>query len=426
MSWALAVEAVLLVLALVLLLVPDWPLDFVEIRTIPSRALIEPEEGPSLTSPAMLPVPASGVRVRISRPGYLPADTTIELGTGVYLVYLGYLFPVSIGSIPPGAEVRVDGAPAGRTPVVVEVTSPGTHVIEAVSPDSVILRDTIVLAGNRRREVLFRFPTPVSGGLVFIPGGTFDFQSTDGARLPAAPAGLAPYYIGATEVTNASFCMFLNAVDPLALPDSVMGRGLTPLLGDLFRCDYPLDIMAVPTGGYAVHEGLETHPVRGLTVAACLRYCEWLTQVDTRDLVFRLPTEHEWEYAARAGGGISWPWGDEEPDGTLLNCSDSCEGIARRAPWIVDGYPETSPAGSFPPNPWGLRDMAGNVWEWCSDWQGGEASASFAGGDTIRCLRGGSWLSDPLDCRCASRLGLDGTLGYPFAGFRLAAEIPGP
>lgn len=420
----LAAELSLLAALAAMLFVPDWPKGMVDVATVPSGAQLNLLDAPGATSPARLPMPAGGLHITAEAPGYLPLDTLIPPRTGSVTLYLRYAFPVTVTSVPSGAVVLFDGVERGRTPATFEAGNPGRHVVTAVSDDSVAVSRTVVLAVNRPVSIHLPFPVESSGGMLFIPGGEYRFQGGPGATLPSRTVRVEPFYLGATEVTNARYCAYLNSVDPGARPDSVLGNGRTPLLADLFRCDWPLDIRAVESGGYAVLEGLELHPVRSLSFRACSLYCDWLTSVDDRGITYRLPTEIEWEYAATAGDGREWPWGADPPSGLLLNCSDSCETIARREPDLADGHSQTAPAGSYRPGPWGLYDMAGNVWEWCSDWQGGEGFARFGVEDTIRCLRGGSWLSSAGDCRCATRLGLDAGMGYPFAGFRIAGSVP--
>ncbi len=421
-SWVLPTELCLLAAALALLLVPDWPRGFVAVQTIPSGSTVTPEDSPGFRAPAWLPVPEGGVRITVTLDGYVPADTLVLPGDRNVMVYLDYVFPVTVTSRPSGAAVLVDGRDAGTTPVTLGIAEPGRHVVSAVS-GRVELRETIVLAANTPSSLHFSFPSEAGGGLVFIPGGEYEFQGGPGGGLPPRTVSVGDFYLGRTEVTNLEFCNFLNSMDPRAVPDPVLGSGKTTFLSELFACDYPLEIAAIEAGGYLVNPGREGFPVRGVTYAACSLYCDWLTLVDGSRMSFRLPSEIEWEYAASTGDGRTWPWGDSQPDGSLLNCSDASETIAARAPEISDGFSETSPAGSFPGNPWGLVDMAGNVWEWCSDLQGGGSLTPQGAPDTIGCLRGGSWLSSPGDCRCAARLLLDAGLGYPFAGFRVAATM---
>ena len=129
----------------------------------------------------------------------------------------------------------------------------------------------------------------------------------------------------------------------------------------------------------------DSHPVVCVSWYGAAAFCNWLSrqagleevyalhddkgvEADFSKVGFRLPTEAEWEYAARSGGKvIKYPWGNKF-DGTKLNFADkSSESDFADKRWD-DGYKYTSPVGSFPPNELGLYDMAGNVSEWCNDW----------------------------------------------------------
>jgi formylglycine-generating enzyme required for sulfatase activity len=145
--------------------------------------------------------------------------------------------------------------------------------------------------------------------------------------------------------------------------------------------------------------------------------------------VYRLPTEAEWEYAARSGGKkYKYSWGNGGPSGNIADESAK----RKHSDWTVwqgydDGYAQTAPVGSFSPNELGLYDMTGNVWEWCSDWYGESyygrsPRANPQGPDSgpVRVLRGGSWGSAPGALRASfrSRFGPSGRFGL--FGFRLA------
>ena len=133
---------------------------------------------------------------------------------------------------------------------------------------------------------------------------------------------------------------------------------------------------------------------------------------------FRLPTEAEWEYACRAGSTTRFPWG-HDPEYSQLG----------QYAWYRDNSGDkTHPVGQKQPNAWGLSDMHGNVYEWCSDWFGDYSSASQtdptgpSSGD-CRILRGGDWYLDPQFCRSANRSGSTPTGAYNFLGFRLVREL---
>jgi len=135
----------------------------------------------------------------------------------------------------------------------------------------------------------------------------------------------------------------------------------------------------------------------------------------------RLPSEAEWEYAARAGTSTQYWWGDDIG-------SNRANGLETGSPWSGE---QTSPVGSFEPNPFGVYDTAGNVWEWVQDlWHGNyngapaDGSAWEVGGDGgRRVIRGGSWFIEPETLRSASRFG--GSPGYRLylLGFRLAQDV---
>ena len=134
-----------------------------------------------------------------------------------------------------------------------------------------------------------------------------------------------------------------------------------------------------------------------------------------------MPSEAEWEYAARAGSTTRYSWGQD-----IGRNRANCDGCGSR--WDGD---ETAPAGSFAPNGWGLHDMHGNVWEWVEDcWHQNyvraprDGSAWTSGGDCGgRVLRGGSWFDPPASLRSATRAGVAGNRVADAIGFRVSRTL---
>ncbi|MFC1572141.1 formylglycine-generating enzyme family protein [Candidatus Eisenbacteria bacterium] len=185
------------------------------------------------------------------------------------------------------------------------------------------------------------------------------------------------------------------------------------------------------------------HPVKEVTWYGSVRYCDWLSlQVGLPRAYehdgdwscnggdpygaegYRLPTDAEWEYAAQFDDERIWPWGNEEPDCSRANFYDD--------PDYCVGW--TAPVGSYPeaPEALGLSDMAGNVWEWCNDWQVCALGTSPAidppgpGSATYRVLHGGSWGYVGGQSRCAYRSGTYPHGSDRFIGFRAARTISAP
>jgi len=174
------------------------------------------------------------------------------------------------------------------------------------------------------------------------------------------------------------------------------------------------------------------HPINCVDHAMATRFCA------ARGA--RLPTEAEWEYAARGPDGRIYPWGDEAPSAKLLNgCGKECVAWGRsvREPLVAlyaddDGFSQTAPVGSFPlgRSRFGLLDVAGNVWEWVADWYGSytaEPKHDPAGpnGGEARVIRGGAWNgSDPSWLNPSYRYGQRPDALSHGIGFRCAASLP--
>jgi formylglycine-generating enzyme required for sulfatase activity len=152
----------------------------------------------------------------------------------------------------------------------------------------------------------------------------------------------------------------------------------------------------------------DNHPVVYVSSKEAEKFCQWLSAKDGKK--YRLPTEAEWEYAARGQDGRSFPWGDKFDAGHYANFADSRTNFAWRDTVIDDGFAETAPVGSYPrgASPFGLEDMSGNVFEWCLDYfepyKGKERlNPRSAMTNAKRIYRGGSWKSRSANLRTTAR-----------------------
>ncbi len=221
---------------------------------------------------------------------------------------------------------------------------------------------------------------------VYVPAGEFEMGSDQGEadEQPVHTVALDAFWLDKTEVTNAQYQTCVTA--------SVCGR--SPYTGNDDYND-------------------ENQPVVGIDWNGAVTYCEWAGG--------RLPTEAEWEYAARGPGGLIYPWGNDWQTG-LVNCEENvCQ----------DDYTYTAPVGSFPAaTSWvGALDMAGNVWEWVADWYDAEYYARSPNENPTgpedgqyRVLRGGSWASFASRSRSSYRQRLNPSTWNFNRGFRCVQD----
>ena len=272
-----------------------------------------------------------------------------------------------------------------------------------------------------------------TNAMVLIPGGTFtmgnsngDADITDAANAVPVIANVSAFYMDANLVTWEQW------------------QGVYA-----YATNHGYGFMSAGAG-----KGLN-HPVQSVSWYDCVKWCNarseqagktpvyytdaGLTKVYTTGEVpvyvnwgakgYRLPTEAEWEKAARGGlSGQRFPWGNliSQTNANYYGATGSYSydlgPNGYNSIGLVGGSPYTSPVGSFAANGYGLKDMAGNVWQWCWDWYG----TPYAGGSdprgavsgSSRVLRGGSWYGIALYCRAAPRSYYDPTFRYYALGFR--------
>jgi formylglycine-generating enzyme required for sulfatase activity len=176
------------------------------------------------------------------------------------------------------------------------------------------------------------------------------------------------------------------------------------------------------------------HPVVCVSLSAAKDYADWLSQKTGQH--YRLPTEAEWEYAARAGKRTAWPWGNDVGSSgckavNAMDASGHKKYPINEPMKCDDRFATTAPVGSFPANPWGLYDMLGNVWEivadcWHDNYDGAPSDGSAwddgSCGDGV--IRGGAWLENPWDTRFAARWKYESGGKDTATGFRLARDLP--
>ena len=262
-------------------------------------------------------------------------------------------------------------------------------------------------------------------GMVRLPGGRFRMGSDRfyPEEAPVRFARVGAFLIDETPVTNADFARFAEATGHVTLaetpPDPAHYPGILPdrlqpgsavfQRADTLDHSDPLRWWHFTTGASWRHplgpdssiEGLEDHPVVHIAYADAEAYAAWAGKA--------LPTEAEWEYAARGGlEGAEFAWGDElAPGGAML--ANYWQGLFPIANQLLDGWERTSPVRSFPPNGFGLYDMIANVWEWTvDDWDAPKGktakpccTAPRDGAERFprKVLKGGSHLCAPNYCQ---------------------------
>lgn len=313
-------------------------------------------------------------------------------------------------------------------------------------------------------------PVSAPAGMVWIPGGEFTMGGAGADSFPherpAHRVRVSGFWMDETEVTNEQFRRFVEATgyvttaerkpewdelkkqvppDTPKPPDEMLVPGA--LVFSPPDHAVPLDDMGRwwswspganwrhPRGPDSSIAGLDDYPVVQVSWDDAAAFAKWAGK--------RLPTEAEWEYASRGGlDGRHFVWGDEEYSEKRPQCN-AWQGAFPHRNTVRDGFARSAPVRSFPPNGYGLHDMAGNVWEWCADWYRHDTYAQRAAAGRVvidpigpsssfdpelpfmpaRVMRGGSFLCHPSYCasyRPCARRGNSPDTGTEHIGFRCA------
>lgn len=308
----------------------------------------------------------------------------------------------------------------------------------------------------------------VEDGMALIPAGELsmggDNEQADANEYPKHKVQIKSFWMDVTEVTNTEFKAFIDATGYVTVaeraidweemqsqlppgtpkpPDSLLAPGalvFSPTSGPV-----PLDNPQVwwqwvlgadwkhPLGPQSSISDIMDHPVVQVSWEDAMAYCEWAGK--------RLPTEAEWEWAARGGKvNVIYPWGDNELGDQKANFY---QGVFPFNNTSKDGFEGTAPVKSFEPNGYGLYDMAGNVWEWCQDWydvsyydKQAASKANTSGPERAfnpamptlqeKIVRGGSFLCNEDYCsgyRTARRMGSTVDTGLNHTGFRCVRDV---
>jgi formylglycine-generating enzyme required for sulfatase activity len=240
------------------------------------------------------------------------------------------------------------------------------------------------------------FSSSIGAELLLVPSGVFQMgsEAADAApnERPMTPVTLTRFYLSRHPITNAQYELF----------DSSHARKRAPGAGD-------------------------RHPVVYVSSTEAAKFCQWLSSRERRR--YRLPSEAEWEYAARGADGRKYPWGNQEGRGDLANFADRNTVFAWSDREIDDGFAESSPVGAFPlgASPFGMEDMAGNVWEWCLDFLEAyrgtpKINPRGAVSGAKRVYRGGSWKSRFHSLRATTRGSNAPNYTCNDLGFRVVCE----
>jgi eukaryotic-like serine/threonine-protein kinase len=362
------------------------------------------------------------------RPPFADAGNTID----VYDAILHCPVPTvgaGVPDMPIRCDVIVQKAMAKDPPARYESAEEFLADLDTMLADDEPRR-RITLPKLPPRRPYWRRPAALAGALILLVGLAAWAWRVYGPYLqpPATNSAARPEETALPTVTN-SLGMVLARVpigrflmgDPLihdARPPHPVRITRPFLIGiaEVTQAQYQQVVGEIPS-----EFANDLRPVENVTWNEAVAFCEKLSARAAEQAagrVYRLPTEAEWEFACRAGTGTAFSLG------AVLS--------AEKANTVRSGLRATTEARTYPANPWGLFDVHGNVWEWCQDWyQIDYYLVAIAVDPTgpregrLRVARGGSWETDPTDCRSASRGAFDPQARSPAVGFRVVCNVEG-
>ncbi|MEP7070819.1 MAG: SUMF1/EgtB/PvdO family nonheme iron enzyme [Verrucomicrobiota bacterium] len=283
-------------------------------------------------------------------------------------------------------------------------TKPKTIIVGANGQSPAAIEQPIadaapVMSPTEERRRFNNFINSVGNQMLLVPTGDFSMGSNapdaPPNEMPQAKVSLTRFFMSRFPVTNSQFEEF----EPMHKRKRASGTS-------------------------------DMHPVVYVSSLDAIKFCQWLSTRERKK--YRLATEAEWEYAARGIDGRKYPWGNFDGRGDLANFADKNTVFAWSDRELNDGYPESSPVGAFPrgASPFGIEDLAGNVWEWCSDFYQDYKSVPKTNphGPTTgakRVYRGGSWKSRFASLRATTRNSNIPNYSCNDLGFRIVCECEG-
>jgi formylglycine-generating enzyme required for sulfatase activity len=338
------------------------------------------------------------------------------------------------------ADAALTALPADKTRLTTAHRSAAADGLKAIDAALLLkpgdagataLRTALAAYLGAEKELTLDLGNKVTMKLALIPSGKFQMGSPDNEKDRSSDEGpqrevtiSKPFYMGVYEVTKDQFGQFI--ADSGHKTDAEKEGWAYAWEGSKWD---KVNGASWKKPGFTQ---ADDHPVTEVSHNDAIEFCKWLGKKTGKSV--SLPTEAQWEYAARGGTKTAYPWGDDPDDGKgWANAADQ-SAKKQFSGWTCfswdDGYVFTAPVGKFKANAFGLHDMIGNVWEWCDDWYDAKYYANANKTDPTgpasgahRVLRGGSWLNSPRDCRSAYRSRHDPGLRPNYIGFRVVVDL---